>query len=73
MKYQDYGKLSVLVQQKRELEGKIKSAEGKGLGVAIEGRYHDELADYVRDSIIQKLHRDCDDINREIEKLGVTL
>lgn len=73
MKINDYPKLSGLVQQKRELEGKIKAVQGTGLGVTIEGRYHEDLADYVRDSIVQRLHREIDDINREIEKLGVTL
>ena len=73
MNINDYPKLSGLVQQKRELEGKIKAVQGKGLGVTIEGRYYDELADYVRDSIVQRLHREIDDINSEIEKLGVTL
>lgn len=71
MNYEDFYKVRTLVDELRDLESKIQSVKNTGLGVTIDGRYHEELANAVRLQVVVWLEDRRDEKKRELVALGV--
>lgn len=72
MNYENFYQVRTLVDEMRDLEAKIQSVKKTGLGVTIDGRYHEDLADAVRLQVIVLLEDRRDEKKRELSALGVS-